>query len=131
MRAIHLVCAIFLLLSAVGFSSCSNDEYDPNDYTTSILSGNYEKDGVYKLYVTENGEPLSDYGSVRFDSDLKKANIRFVKVIPGVASKEFKNIPLVGTDDGITFTIDFDNNGKTIVIKGIVDLGKMTVDIKS
>lgn len=123
---------LFSLLLTIGISSCSNHDFDPNDYTTSILSGDYEKTGAYKLYVTENGEPLSDYGSVRFDSkDLKEANIRFVKVIPGVASKEFKSIPLVGTDDGITFTIDFDNNGKAIVIKGIVDLGKMTVDIKS
>lgn len=132
MRTKILMKILFSLLLAIGVSSCSNHDFDPNDYITSWLSGDYEKDGVYKLYVTENGEPLSDFGSVRFDSkDLKEADMRFVKVIPGVASKEFKSIPLVDTDDGITFEIEYDNSGKTIVITGIVTPGKMTVDIKS
>lgn len=122
---------LFSLLLTIGISSCSNHDFDPNDYITSWLSGDYEKDGVYKLYVMENGEPLSDFGSIRFDSkDLKEADIRFDKIIPGVASKEFKNIPLVDTDDGITFEIEYENSGKTIVITGIVNPGKMTVDIK-
>ncbi len=132
MRTKYLSIIISLLLT-MGFSGCSNDEIDPNDYATSWLTGDYEKDGLLKLYVTEDGEPLSDYGSVRFDCkyDGTEAKIRFVNVIPGVASKQFKNVPLVGTEEGLTFTIEYDNKGKSVVIKGIVELWKMTVDIKN
>ena len=51
-------------------------------------------------------------------------------IIPGESIKEYKNIPLVSTEDGLSFTIKDIQNDKTIIITGIVTFGKMSVDIK-
>ena len=121
---------IISLLLAIGAGSCSKNEINPEDYTTSLLSGEYGKNQLWKLNVTVNGEPTEDYDYVRFDSKiLKDGDFRFVNVIPGEKRKEFKDIPLTATEEGMTFTIEYEKNKKPVTIKGIVDLGEMTVNI--
>lgn len=79
MRLKFLTFIILSLLLAVGAGSCSEEKYNPEDYVSSVLSGEYKKDGLWQLYVTENGKPLNDYGSVRFDSKyLKEADFTFI-----------------------------------------------------
>lgn len=131
MKTKLLTLILFSLLMAMGMSSCSKNDFDPDDCFTSILTGEYEKSGLYHLYVTKNGVPLDDYGYVRFESkDLIVADFRFVKVIPGVSKKEFKNVPLIGTEEGFTFTIEYTKKNKTVSITGIVNFGEMSIDIK-
>ena len=121
---------IISLLLAMGTGSCSKNEFNPEDYTTSLLSGEYGKKQFWKLNVTVNGEPTEDYDYVRFDSKiLKDGDFRFVNVIPGEKRKEFKDIPLTATEEGMTFTIEYEKNKKPVTIKGIVGLGEMTVNI--
>lgn len=129
MKTKYFVVLISLVL-AVGFSGCSENEYDPDDYVTSVLSGEYSEDGMWKLSVSVNGEPLSDFGYVRFDSKyLKEGDFQFVKVIPNVASKEYGNVPLSITEHGCEFTIMDSKDEKPLRISGVIVLGKMTVDI--
>ena len=121
---------IISLLLAIGTGSCSKNEINPEDYTTSLLSGEYGKNQLWKLNVTVNGEPTEDYDYVRFESKLlETGDFRFVDVIPGEKRKEFKNIPLTATEEGMTFTIEYEKNKKPVTIKGIVGLGEMTVNI--
>lgn len=126
-----LLFAIVSLLLTMGVCSCSDKKYDPEDYITSILSGEYEKEGMWELTVSINGTALDNYGYVRMDSKyLEDADFKFVDIIPGESIKEYKNIPLVSTEDGLSFTIKDIQNDKTIIITGIVTFGKMSVDIK-
>jgi len=121
---------IISLLLAIGTGSCSKNEINPEDYTTSLLSGEYGKNQLWKLNVTVNGEPTEDYDYVRFESRLlDTGNFRFVNVIPGEKRKEFKDIPLTATEEGMTFTIEYEKNKKLVIINGIVGLGEMTVNI--
>lgn len=121
--------SILLLMGATGCSN--NDEPNPDDYTTSLLSGDYEKNGLWKLFVSENGEQLDDYGHVRFDSkDMEEGNFRFVNIIPGEPEKSFNNIPLSITDEGVEFTIEYIQNNKSVIITGVITYGKMEVNIK-
>lgn len=119
---------VLSLLMVMGAGGCSND--DKPDYGTSIFSGEYGKDGLWELYVTVNDESLDNYGYVRFDSkEMKDAYFRFVDVIPGEHRKEFKNIPLTATEEGFKFSIDYDRAGSKIIISGLLEFGKMTVNI--
>lgn len=128
MKTNLFILIVLSLLMAMGAGSCSND--DKPDYGTSIFSGEYGKDGLWELYVTLNDEPLDNYGYVRFNSkEMKNADFRFVDVIPGEHRKEFKNIPLTGTEEGFNFSIDYDWKGSKIIISGLVEFGKMTVNI--
>ncbi|MDE5808250.1 MAG: DUF4925 domain-containing protein [Muribaculaceae bacterium] len=124
---------LFILISLVftlGFGSCSQDTPNPEDYTSSILSGEYAKDGLWKLLVYENGNPISDYGSVIFASkDLEEADITFINVIPNNSRKEFHNVPLTSTDQGLTFSIEEVGENTLIKLNGIVKLGEMTIHI--
>ena len=130
MKTKLLTLILFSLLMTMGMTNCSKNDFDPDDCFTSILTGEYGKSGLYHLYVTENGVPLDDYGYVRFDSkDLTVADFRFVKVIPGVSKKEFKNVPLIATEEGIKFTIEYTQKNHTVSITGIVDFGEMSIDI--
>lgn len=121
---------VLILLFVAGMSGCSDNDYDPDDYVTSLLSGEYGKGQLWSLIVSENGEAVETAGYVRFESkDLKEANFRFVDVIPGESVNEFRNIPLSTTEKGVTFTIEFIRNDKTMTITGVVSAGQMTVDI--
>ncbi|MDE5675858.1 MAG: DUF4925 domain-containing protein [Muribaculaceae bacterium] len=121
---------IFSLLLSIGVGSCSKNEFNPEDYATSWLTGEYGKNQLWKLNVTVNGEPTEDYDYVRFESGLLvTGKFRFVNVIPGEKRKEFKDIPLTGTEEGVLFTIEYEKNHKPVTIKGTVTLGEMTVDI--
>lgn len=125
-------CFIFILslVFALGFGSCSQDTPNPEDYTSSILSGEYTKDGLWKLLVYENGNPISDYGSVILASkDLEEADITFINVIPNNSRKEFHNVPLTSTDQGLTFSIEEVGENTLIKLNGIVKLGEMTIHI--
>ena len=42
------------ILFAIGFSNCSNNDFNPEDYVSSTLSGEYGKGG-YHLIPTEEG----------------------------------------------------------------------------
>ena len=53
-----LLFAIVSLLLTMGVCSCSDKKYDPEDYITSILSGEYEKEGMWELTVSINGTAL-------------------------------------------------------------------------
>lgn len=130
MKTKFILLTIISLLLAIGSGSCSKEEDDPDKYITSWLTGEYKKGGLYKLIVNENGKPLENYGSVRFDSKyLKDADIIFYDVIPGEKKREFKNVPLHEAEEGITFTIDYARGDKPITITGIVTLGEMAVEI--
>lgn len=109
---------------------CSKTDYNQDDYITSILSGDYEKEGLWKLFVSENGVTRDDYGYVRFDSkNLKEGDFRFVNVIPGEPEKTFNNIPLSETENGWTFSIEFLQDETKIEIKGIISFGEMKIDL--
>lgn len=121
---------ILTLLLTVGISGCSKEKFDPTDTVTSIFSGDYGNSGLWDLVVTVNGEQIENHGYVRFDSKLmKEGNFKFIDVIPGESTKEFKNVPLVETDKGMSFKIEYSQSDKPIVITGLIILGKMTVDI--
>lgn len=127
-----LYAAIIMLLLTVGTGGCSKEEPNYEDCFSSIISGEYEKDGPWKLYVYENGKPLDNYGYVRFDSKLlEKADFRFVNILPGESTREFRDIPLVETQEGYTFRIDYVRKKKKIIISGIVTFGEMKVDLKT
>lgn len=122
---------ILTLLITMGISSCSKNEIDPEDYMTSMLSGDYSNGGLWKLYVTVNGESIQNYDKVRFESkNLTVGDFLFVNVIPGESKKEFKDVPLTVTEEGIAFTINHTKSKENIEVTGIVDLGTMTVNIK-
>ena len=124
------ILAVIIALVA-GLSSCSKNEYNPEDYVTSLLSGDYQKDGMWKLHVTLNGDTLENYGYVRFDSKyMDVGTFRFVDVIPGISNVEYEKVPLKTTEKGFTFTISDDNDGNNFSIDGIVSLGQMTVNLK-
>ncbi len=80
MKAKNLFCILAVILAIVaGISSCSKNKYDPEDYITSLLSGEYKKDGMWKLHVSLNGDPLENYGYVRFESKyISKIGILFI-----------------------------------------------------
>lgn len=124
-----IILAIIVIGSVCG---CSKEkDYNPDDYNTSLLTGEYGKGQLWDLNVLLNDEPVNDYGYVRFESkDLKVADFRFVKVIPGESEKEFKKVPLTDTEEGMGFTIEYTKGKTPIVIKGVVDFGVMTVNIK-
>ncbi len=122
--------AIITMLFTMVLGSCSNNDYNPEDYITSMLSGEYGKGG-YKLILTQNGNPVETKGYVRFDSSLlQTGNFRFVDVIPGESKKEFKDVPLTSNDEGVLFTINYEKKGKTIVISGIINFGEMKVNLE-
>ncbi len=122
--------AILLLCMACVVGGCSKTDYNQDDYITSILSGDYEKEGLWKLFVSENGVTRDDYGYVRFDSkNLKEGDFRFVNVIPGEPEKTFNNIPLSETENGWTFSIEFLQDETKIEIKGIISFGEMKIDL--
>lgn len=119
------------ILFSIGLSNCSNDEFNPEDYVESILSGDYGKGG-YRLDVTENGEPIEITGHVRFDSkdpSLKKGNFIFVDILPGESKKEFKDVPLDSTENIIDFSMEYNKNGGNIIITGSLEFGQMKIDI--
>lgn len=132
MKAKLIIFISLSLLLAMAASGCSKDEPNPEDYFTSILSGEYSKNGLWKLYVTENGTPLDNYGYVRFESKyMTEANLKFVNIIPGEATKEFKNIPITDTEEGVVFRIEYVHKKTSILITGIVNLGTMKIDLKT
>ena len=121
---------IISLLLTMGTGSCSKNEFNPEDSVTSWLTGEYGKNQFWKLDLTVNGEPTEDYDYVRFESKLlETGDFRFVNVIPGEKRKEFKDIPLTATEEGMSFTIEYVKNDNPVVINGIVTLGEMTVNI--
>lgn len=132
MKSKKLFCFLAVLLAIVaGISSCSKNEYDPEDYITSLLTGEYKKDGMWKLHVSLNGDPLENYGYVRFESKYMDVGIfRFVDVIPGIANVNYEKVPLKMTEDGCAFTITDNNSGNDFTIEGIVSFGEMTVNLK-
>lgn len=121
-----------LLVFTIGthMVGCSNNDYDPEDYYTSLLSGEYGKGKLWTLTTILNGDTIQTEGFVRFDSKyLKEADFRFVDVIPGESFKEFKNVELSDGDTGVKFTIDYPRKNDNIQIYGTVTLGEMTVDM--
>ena len=119
------------ILFTVGFSSCSNHDFNPEDYVTSILSGEYGKGG-YHLYVTENGEEKEISGYVRFTAknlEVEKGNFIFVDVLPDDSKKEFKDVPLTPTEEGFIFSMEYTKKNKTVIITGTLDYGLMTINI--
>ena len=132
MKTKNLFCILAVIIALVaGVCSCSKNEYNPEDYVTSLLSGDYQKDGMWKLHVTLNGDTLENYGYVRFDSKyMDVGTFRFVDVIPGISNIEYEKVPLKTTEKGFTFTISDDNNGNDFSIEGIVSFGEMTANLK-
>ena len=119
------------VLFTMGISSCSNHDFNPEDYVSSILSGEYGKGG-YQLDVTENGEPIEFTGHVRFntkDLDLNRGDFIFVDILPGESKKEFKDIPLIPTEEGFIFSMEYIKKNKTVVITGTLDYGLMIINI--
>lgn len=111
-------------------NGCSKEKFDPTDTVTSIFSGDYGKNGLWELSVSVNGEQIENHGYVNFDSkQMKDGNFKFFDVIPGESIKEFNNVPIIDTDKGMSFKIEYSQSAKTVVITGLIILGKMTVDI--
>lgn len=130
MKSKYVIFIIITLIIPFGFISCTTNDYDPEDYVTSILSGEYEKDGFWKLIVTENGKILEDYNYVRFDSKtLQTGDFKFVEVIPGIPILQFKNIPLKETETGFSFRMVYNEKEKHIIITGIISFGEMTINL--
>ena len=132
MKAKNLFCILAVILAIVaGISSCSKNKYDPEDYITSLLSGEYKKDGMWKLHVSLNGDPLENYGYVRFESKyMEVGTFRFVDVIPGFPMWNMRRYSLKMTEEGSAFTITDNNSGNDFTIEGIVSFGEMTVNLK-
>ena len=122
------------ILLAAGFSSCSNHDFDPNDYVVSILSGQYGKGG-FELIVTENSVPIEYSGYVVFhakDLNVKmEADFNFVDILPGESKREFKNVKLYDSEEGILFTIDYEKDKNHIEITGTLFYGSMTININT
>ena len=130
-RALSIVAALSQLLMLIFLTECSTNEFDPSDTMTSLLSGEYGKGKLWKLTTTVNGDSITSDGFVWFQSKYQSedADFRFVNVIPGESSKEFKSVPLAPTDDGLSFTIDYNQKTENVRISGLVTFGEMTVDI--
>lgn len=128
----YIVILISALIMMVGIGGCSNNkDFDPDDYVTSLLSGEYKKGGMWTLTVTVNGEPMENYGYVRFDSKyLTEGDFRFVNVIPGESRKEFKNVSLTSEEIGLRFLIEYFKTNEKVKITGVIAPGEMVVDIK-
>ncbi|MDE6018975.1 MAG: DUF4925 domain-containing protein [Muribaculaceae bacterium] len=125
----QIVISLFVMVAMGG---CSKTEYDPEDYITSILTGQYGAQELCKLNVTENGVPMETNGYVRFDSKyLKVADFTFVNILPGIPSKTFEAIPLTQTESGYIFEIKYQSNDRTIVITGSVAMGQMNINLTS
>ena len=120
-----------LVLAGVFITGCSNNDPDPDDYMTSLLTGEYGKDKLWQLTTILNGDTIPTDGYVRFDQKYQadNADIRFVNIIPGESSRQFSKITLDSTEKGLAFTIDYVQKSKDIHISGIVSLGRMTVDM--
>lgn len=122
------------ILLAAGFSSCSNHDFDPEDYVVSILSGQYGKGG-FELIVTENSVPIEYSGYVVFhakDLNVKmEADFNFVDILPGESKREFKNVKLYDSEEGILFTIDYEKDKNPIEITGTLFYGSMTININT
>lgn len=54
-----------------------------------------------------------------------------MNILPGESTREFRDIPLVETQEGYTFRIDYVRKKKKIIISGIVTFGEMKVDLKT
>lgn len=107
---------------------CSKNDNDPEDYYQSLLSGEYGKGKYWTLNTILNGDTIKTDGFVRFDSkDLKEGDFRFVNVIPGESFKEFKNVDLSVSDEGVAFSIEYTRKADNVHITGIVSFGEMTV----
>ena len=129
-KIFNLILVTFLF--TLGISSCSNHDFNPEDYVSSILSGEYGKGG-YHLYVTENGEEKEISGYVRFTAknlEIEKGDFIFVDVLPDESKKEFKDIPLIPTEEGFIFSMEYIKKNKTVVITGTLDYGLMTINIR-
>ena len=122
------------ILLAAGFSSCSNHDFNPDDYVVSILSGQYGKGG-YELILTENSLPIEYTGYVVFHAknlDVKmEADFDFVDILPGESKKEFKNVKLYDMGEGIAFSIDYEKDKNPIEITGNLIFGSMTININT
>ena len=117
------------ILCVVG-SGCSKENINPDDFITSTLTGEYSKDGMWKLDVSENNTPLDNYGYVRFESkNLENGDFKFVNVLPGVTEKTYKNVPLTPKEDGFEFLIQDVQGENTIDISGTVGFGYMQINI--
>ena len=128
MKSIITVVSLLIIESII--ISCSTNEYNPDDYYQSWLSGEYGKDSLWNLVTIINGDTVNNGGYVRFDSkDLEKADLRFVNVIPGKTYQEFKDVQLTDMDNGLSFTIDYIRKANNVHIIGIVRFGEMTVDM--
>lgn len=107
---------------------CSKNDNDPEDYYQSLLSGEYGKGKYWTLNTILNGDTIKTDGFVRFDSkDLKEGDFRFVNVIPGESFKEFKNVDLSVSDEGVAFSIEYTRKADNVHITGTVSFGVMTV----
>ena len=122
------------ILLATGFSSCSNHDFDPNDYVVSVLSGKYGKGG-YELLVTENAEPIEYSGYVDFyakNLNVKmEADFDFVDILPGEPKRKFKNVKLSNIEEGIAFAMDYEKDKNHIEITGTLIFGAMTINIST
>lgn len=126
--------SIFIFLTVLLFcaftNSCSKDDPDIEETYVSLLSGEYSKDGPWKLEVSINGVPLEDYGSVLLETEyIKDSTVTFINVIPGIAEKTFEHVKQNLTEKGQHFDIEFTESGKKISISGSVSAGLMIVDI--
>lgn len=122
---------LLLLTVGIGMSGCSHNEFDPNDYYVSLISGDYGKGSAWNLTTIVNGDTIDGNGVVRFyqKANTYDADIKFINVIPGESTKEFKNIPIEAADDGLVFSIDYNRKAEKLHISGNVSFGEMTVDI--
>lgn len=130
MRTKNLLAILFSLMLVVATTGCSKNEDIP-DYSVSLLSGDYGKESLWKLDVIINGEQTETDGIVKFySSKLEYGDFSFLNVIPGVADKTFKNIPLTEEENGIGFKTEFTDNDRKIEISGTINFGAMTVNLK-
>lgn len=120
---------LLFLIASIAMPGCSKDEFDPEDYTQSMISGEYGKGKYWNLTTILNGDTIQTDGYVRLDTKSQEADFRFVNVIPGESSKEFNKIPLIVSDNGLAFTIDYLRKSDNIHIFGTVTFGEMTVDM--
>lgn len=129
-KILNLVLVSILL--AIGFGSCSNHDYNPEDYMVSIFSGQYGVGG-YNLNVTENEESKEYIGYVRFFAKNLEAKMEgdftFVDILPGESKREFKNVSLIPIEDGFSFSINYVKDGENIDITGTLVFGLMTINI--
>lgn len=121
---------LLFIVASIAETGCSKDEFDSEDYTQSLLSGEYGKGKYWNLTTILNGDTIQTDGFVRFESkDLKNANFWFFDVIPGESNKAFKNVELSNAEIGCSFIIDYPRKSDNIHISGTVTLGEMTVNM--